>query len=146
MYVPTGSGGENLEAVNMSGTVPSSMIACFFSEKSQQKIGLASSMVLSYTMTAGGVEMDIFEQLEVVFSERRSEALKQSSKFREYTLEEEKLYTKLKESKSDDQQKLFEGYLITASATQATVESLSYKQGMIDLLAFLKCIEYREED
>lgn len=88
-------------------------------------------MVLSYTMTAGGVEMDIFEQLEVVFSERRSQALKQSSK-----LEEEKLYTKLKESLSDDQWKLFEGYLIAASATQATVESLSYKQGMIDLLAF----------
>ena len=56
--------------------------------------------------------MDIFEQLEVVFSERRSQALKQSSK-----LEEEKLYTKLKESLSDDQWKLFEGYLIAASAT-----------------------------
>lgn len=90
--------------------------------------------------------MDIFEQLEVIFSERRSQALKQSSKFREYTLEEEKLYTKLKESLSDDQWKLFEGYLIAVSATQATVESLSYKQGMIDLLALLKCIEYKEED
>ena len=30
VYVPTGSGGENLEAVNMSGVVPSSMIASFF--------------------------------------------------------------------------------------------------------------------
>lgn len=90
--------------------------------------------------------MDFFEQLEVVFSERRSQALKQSSKFREYTLEEERLYTKFKEGMSDEQQKLFEGYLAAASATQATVESLSYKQGMIDLLAFLKCIDYREED
>lgn len=89
--------------------------------------------------------MDFFKQLEVVFSERRSEALKQSSKFREYTLKESELYTKLKESMSNDQQKLFEGYLIAASATQATVESLSYKQGMVDLLTFLKCIEYKEE-
>lgn len=90
--------------------------------------------------------MDFFEQLEVVFSERRSEAFGRSKKFKEYLLEEERLYTKLKGSMSDDQQKLFEGYLIAASATQATVESLSYKQGMIDLLALLKCIEYKEED
>lgn len=90
--------------------------------------------------------MDFFEQLEVVFSERRSEAFGRSKKFKEYLLEEERLYTKLKGSMSDDQQKLFEGYLIAASATQAIVESLSYKQGMIDLLALLKCIEYKEED
>lgn len=90
--------------------------------------------------------MDFFEQLEVVFSERRSEAFGRSKKFKEYLLEEEKLYTKLKEGMSDEQRKLFEGYLAAASATQATVESLSYKQGMIDLLAFLKCIECKEED
>lgn len=90
--------------------------------------------------------MDFFEQLEVVFSERRSEAFGRSKKFKEYASEEEKLYTKLKESLSDDQWKLFEGYLAAASATQATVERLSYKQGITDMLAFLKCIEYREED
>jgi hypothetical protein len=31
-------------------------------------------------------------------------------------------------------------------STQEVVETLSYKQGMTDMLAFLKCIEYREED
>ena len=59
--------------------------------------------------------MNIFEHLEVVFSERRGEAKRRSSKFRKYASEEEKLYAKLKE-------------------------------GMTDMLAFLKCIEYKEED
>lgn len=90
--------------------------------------------------------MDIFERLEVVFSERRGEALKHSKKFRKYASEEEKLYTKLIEGMTDDQKQQFEGYLTAVSATQAIVESLSYKQGMTDMLAFLKCIEYREED
>jgi len=59
--------------------------------------------------------MNIFEHLEGIFSERRGEAKRRSSKFRKYASEEEKLYTKLKE-------------------------------GMTNMPAFLKCIEYREED
>lgn len=55
------------------------------------------------------------------------------------------MYTKLKESMTEEQQQ-FEEYLIAVTATQAAVETLSYKQGMTDMLAFFKCIEYREED
>lgn len=90
--------------------------------------------------------MNIFEHLEVVFSERRGEAKRRSSKFRKYASEEEKLYTKLKEGMTEEQQQQFEEYLIAVTATQAVVETLSYKQGMTDMLAFLKCIEYKEED
>lgn len=89
---------------------------------------------------------NIFEHLEVVFSERRGEAIKKSRQFREYVLKERELHSKLQESMTDDQRQQFEEYLIAATATQAVVESLSYKQGMKDLLAFLKCIEYREDD
>ncbi len=90
--------------------------------------------------------MDIYERLEVVFSERRGEAKRRSSKFRKYASEEEKLYAKLKEGMTEEQQELLEGYLAAVSSTQAVVETLSYKQGMTDILAFLKCMEYREED
>lgn len=89
--------------------------------------------------------MNIFEHLEVVFSERRGEAKRRSSKFRKYASEEEKLYAKLKEGMTEEQQGLLEGYLAAVSSTQAVVETLSYKQGMTDMLAFLKCIEYKEE-
>lgn len=90
--------------------------------------------------------MNIFEHLEVVFSERRGEAKRRSSKFRKYASEKEKLYAKLKEGMTEEQQELLEGYLAAVSSTQAVVETLSYKQGMTDMLAFLKCMEYREED
>lgn len=90
--------------------------------------------------------MNIYEHLEVVFSERRGEAKRRSSKFRKYASEEEKLYTKLKEGMTEEQRELLEGYLTAVSATQAVVETLSYKQGMTDMLAFLKCMECKEED
>lgn len=56
------------------------------------------------------------------------------------------MYAKLKEGMTEEQQQQFEEYLIAVTATQAVVETLSYKQGMTDMLAFLKCIEYKEED
>lgn len=90
--------------------------------------------------------MDIYERLEVVFSERRGEAFGRSKKFKEYASQEEKLYAKLKEGMTEEQQELLEGYLAAVSSTQAVVETLSYKQGMTDMLAFLKCMEYRVED
>ena len=83
------------------------------------KIELESSVILSYTRTV----------------RRGGDVLK-----------ERELNSKLQESMTDDQRQQFEEYLIAATATQAVVESLSYKQGMKDLLAFLKCIEYREDD
>lgn len=70
--------------------------------------------------------MNIFEHLEVVFSERRGEAKRRSSKFRKYASEEEKLYAKLKEGMTEEQQQQFEEYLIAVTATQAVVETLSY--------------------
>ena len=89
--------------------------------------------------------MDIFEQLEAVFSERRSEAFRHSKKYRKYALKEEELINKLKGSLTDDQQAQLAEYIAAKTDTEAVMESLSYRQGMADLLAFLKCIEYREE-
>ena len=86
--------------------------------------------------------MDIFEQLEVVFSERRSEVFNKNKKYKKYIQEEAESFTRLQSSLNSEQQKLLEQYLAANTATYALVESLSYKQGMIDLLDFLKSIGF----
>ncbi len=55
------------------------------------KIELESSVILSYTGTVRRGAINIFEHLEVVFSERRGEAIKKNRQFREYVLKEREL-------------------------------------------------------
>ena len=90
--------------------------------------------------------MDIFEQLEIVFAERRGEVFNKNKKYKKYMQEEAESFTKLQSSLNSEQQKLLEQYLAANTATYALVESLSYKQGMIDLLEFVKSIGFEGED
>lgn len=86
-------------------------------------------------------EFDIMEQLLNPFVvDRLAEIYTKDEEYQNRLKEEDLIYQKLLDKLTDEQAEELEQYFVATTATAARKETLTYTQGMKDLLALLKAL------
>lgn len=84
-------------------------------------------------------EFDFMEQLLTPFViDRLADVYTKDEEYQNRLKEEDLIYQKLSDELPDEQAEELEQYFIAVSATTARKETLTYVQGMKDMLALLK--------
>lgn len=78
------------------------------------------------------MEDNIFDDLEMILSDRISIAYSKSEQYQKAISEEKELYERLETILTEQQQELLQQYFESVSATTAICEKISYVQGIRD--------------
>lgn len=80
---------------------------------------------------------NIFDDLEMIMSDRISIAYSKSEQYQKAISKEKELYEQLNNILTEQQQELLQKYFESASATIAICEKVSYLQGIRDFVKIL---------
>ncbi len=83
------------------------------------------------------MEDNIFDDLEMIMSDRISIAYSKNEQYQKAISEEKELYERLKNILTEQQQELLQLYFESISATTAICEKVSYIQGIRDFVKIL---------
>lgn len=83
------------------------------------------------------MEDNIYDDLEMIISDRISIAYNKSKQYQMAISKEKELYERLQNILTEQQQELLQQYFESVNATIAICEKVSYIQGIRDLMKFL---------
>lgn len=83
------------------------------------------------------MEDNIFDDLEMIMSDRISIAYSKSEQYQKAISKEKELYERLENILTEQQQELLQQYFESVSATTAICEKVSYVQGIRDFVKII---------